>query len=156
MWFSSFVGRRDDERRKIAWCEHTKDDRRSLILPMRQLLERFKIESVLLSSHGVSGSNTSVTSTDRSQTNHSKAFTWRIADTNSWPIFSENGESRCWGRVERRKWKWINRHVAGKACPVWCDGLWRCYYRTPKIKTVCQNQFVVGLRGGGVLVEKLC
>ena len=25
------------------------------------------------------------------QTNHSKAFLWRIADTSSWPIFSENG-----------------------------------------------------------------
>ena len=25
------------------------------------------------------------------------------------------------------------------------DGLWRYYYRTSKIKKVCQNQFVVGL-----------
>ena len=43
---------------------------------------------------------------------------FRIADTNSWPIFSENGEGQCWELVEWRKC--VNRHVAGKACPVWC------------------------------------
>ena len=42
MRFSSFVGRRDDEKTKIAWCERTKDDRRLLILPTRQLLDRFE------------------------------------------------------------------------------------------------------------------
>ena len=42
MRFSSFVGRRDDEKTKIAWCELTKDDRRLLILPTRQLLDRFE------------------------------------------------------------------------------------------------------------------
>ena len=31
MRFSSFVGRRDDVKTKIAWCERTKDDRRLLI-----------------------------------------------------------------------------------------------------------------------------
>ncbi len=42
MRFSSFVGRRDDEKTKIAWCVRTKDDRRSLILPTRQLWDRFE------------------------------------------------------------------------------------------------------------------
>ena len=42
MRFSSFVGRKDDENMKIAWCERTKDDRRPLILPTRQLLDRFE------------------------------------------------------------------------------------------------------------------
>ena len=34
MRFLSFVGRRDDEKTKIAWCVRTKDDRRSLILQL--------------------------------------------------------------------------------------------------------------------------
>ena len=51
------------------------------------------------------------------QTNHSQEFSWRIADTNSWPIFSENGDGRRWRLVEWRKWKWVNRHVAGESCP---------------------------------------
>ena len=42
MRFSSFVGRRDDEKTKIAWCERTKDNRRPLILPTRQLLDRLE------------------------------------------------------------------------------------------------------------------
>ena len=42
MRFLSFVGRRDDEKTKIAWCARTKDDRRSLILQTRQLLDRFE------------------------------------------------------------------------------------------------------------------
>ena len=42
MRFSTFVGRRDNEKTKIAWCERTKDDRRSLILQTRQLLDRFE------------------------------------------------------------------------------------------------------------------
>ena len=103
-----------------------------------------KIESVQLPSHCVSGSKTAVASTDRSQTNHSKAFSWRIADTNSWPIFSENGEGRRWGLIEWRRWKCVNRHVADEACPVWCDRLWRYYYWIPKKKCFCQNQFVFG------------
>ena len=56
-------------------------------------------------------------------TDHSKAFSWRIADTNCWPMFSENGEGRRWGLVEWWKWKCVNRHVADEAYPVWCDGL---------------------------------
>ena len=40
MRFSSFVGRRDDE--KIAWCERIKDDRLSLILPTQQVFDRFE------------------------------------------------------------------------------------------------------------------
>ena len=92
-----------------------------------------KIESVQLPSHCVSGSKTAVASTDRSQTNHSKAFSWRIADTNSWPIFSENGEGRRWGLIEWRRWKCVNRHLADEACPVWCDRSWRYYYWIPKI-----------------------
>ena len=40
--FLSYVGRRDNERRKIAQCERTADNRLSLILPTRQLLDRFK------------------------------------------------------------------------------------------------------------------
>ena len=43
MRFSSFVGRRDDEKTKIAWCENIKDDCLSLILPTRQLLDRFDV-----------------------------------------------------------------------------------------------------------------
>ena len=42
MRFSSFVGRRDDEKTKIAWCERIEDDRHSLILPTRQLSDRFE------------------------------------------------------------------------------------------------------------------
>ena len=42
MPFSSFVGRRDDEKTKIAWCVRTKNDRCSLILQTRQLLDRFE------------------------------------------------------------------------------------------------------------------
>ena len=42
MRFSYFIGRKDDEKTKIARCERTKDDRRSLILQTRQLLDRFE------------------------------------------------------------------------------------------------------------------
>ena len=48
MRFLSFVGRRDNERRKIAQCERAADNRLSLILPTRQLLDRFDLKSVQL------------------------------------------------------------------------------------------------------------
>ena len=90
---------------------------RSLIWPMRQLLDRFENRiGPTFVARRERGSKTSVASTYRTQTNHSSEFSWRIADTNCWPIFSENGEGRRWGLVEWRKWKCINRHVAGEAC----------------------------------------
>ena len=42
MRFLSFVGRRDNERRTLAQCERADDNRLSLSLPTRQLLDRFE------------------------------------------------------------------------------------------------------------------
>ena len=62
-------GRRKDDRRMV--CAH---QRRSSSVD-------FTNATVVGLLHGVCGSTTSVASTDRSQTNHSEAFTGRITDS---------------------------------------------------------------------------
>ena len=42
MRFLSFVGRKDNEWRKMAQCERATDNRLLLILPTRQSLDRFE------------------------------------------------------------------------------------------------------------------
>ena len=123
MRFSSFVGRRDDENRMV-WAHQRRPSsvdftNATVVGPIRKSNRSNCRRMVWAGQRQPS----------HQPTDHRpitvKAFSWRIADTNSWPIFRENGEGRRWGLVEWRNW----------ACPVWCDGLWRYYYWISKIKT---------------------
>ena len=99
MRFSSFVGRRDDEKTKIAWCVRTKDDRPSLILPTRQLLDRFENRIGRTSVAWCERVKDIRRITDQSVQNFRDALLTQICDPLSVKMAKVDGEHKTWARL---------------------------------------------------------
>ena len=134
MRLSSFVGRGYDEKTKIAWCVRTKDDRRSLILQTRQLLDRFENRigptTVAWCVRVKDIRRINRPNTDQSQfrifVTHRLT---QIGDPLSVKMAKVDAEHKTWARPARGN----GRRRAVRQNSVF-DGLWRYYYRTFKIK----------------------